>query len=329
MGAAHSRANRRGRRPRRPAEACADVLPRVTTRGDSRCRQHPRRGQDPSLRTEPLTPAYANPRAGHARPLPRGGPETTAHVNPAGVSISPSVGRGAPTPPRPSAANNSPCLPPWGKVAPQGRMRGRLPLPPIPGQTVGGGVPDVPETLRQHPGRDESLHYNPCLPRASRRGRRPRRPAKPSANGHPPGNHPQTFAHANLRAGHARPLPCGGPGTGVRVNPAGVSISPSVGRGALTPPRPPAAANNSHCLPPWGKVAPQGRMRGRLPSPPIPGQTVGGGVPDAPRNLAPTAIPGQPPANIRPRKPAGRACPAPTVQRNDQFYTTSKGGSHT
>ena len=44
--------------------------------------------------------------------------------------------------------------------------------------------------------------------RASRRGRRPRRPAKPSANGHPLGNHPQTSAHANLRAGHARPLPC-------------------------------------------------------------------------------------------------------------------------
>ena len=72
--AAHSRATRRGRRPRRPAEACADVLPRVTTRGDSRCRQHSRRGQDPSLRTEPLTPAHATLRAGHARPLPRNNP---------------------------------------------------------------------------------------------------------------------------------------------------------------------------------------------------------------------------------------------------------------
>ena len=96
--------------------------------------------------------------------------------SPRSVSISPSVGRGAPTLPRPpAAANNNPCLPPWGKVAPQGRMRGRLPLSPIP--------------------------------RASRRGRRPRRPAKPCANTHPPGNHPQTSAHANLRAGHARPLP--------------------------------------------------------------------------------------------------------------------------
>ena len=72
--ATHSRANRRGRRPRRPAEACADVLPRVTTRGDSRCRQHPRRGQDPSLRTEPLTGVRVTPRAGHARPLPDNNP---------------------------------------------------------------------------------------------------------------------------------------------------------------------------------------------------------------------------------------------------------------
>ena len=69
--AAHSRATRRGRRPRRPAEACADALPRVTTRGDSRCRQPPRRGKDPSLQAEPLTSAHVTPRAGHARPLPR------------------------------------------------------------------------------------------------------------------------------------------------------------------------------------------------------------------------------------------------------------------
>ena len=177
--------------------------------------------------------------------------------------------------------------------------------------------------------------------RASRRGRRPRRPAKPCANTHPPDSHPRrgqdpslrteplTGAHANPRAGHARPLPCGGPGTGVRVNPAGVSISPSVGRGAPTPPRPPAAANNNPCLPPWGKVAPQGRMRGRLPLPPVPGQTVGAASPTSRETSRQRPSPGQPPANIRPRKPAGRACPAPTVQRNDQFYTTQKGGSHT
>ena len=83
------------------------------------------------------------------------------------------------------------------------------------------------------------------------------------------------------------------------------------------------------CLPPWGKVAPQGRMRGRLPLPPIPGQTVGAASPTPRETFRQRPSPGQPPANIRPRKPAGRACPAPTVQRNDQFYTTQKGGSHT
>ena len=184
--------------PDAPRNLPPTPIPRVATRGDSRCHQHPRRGQDPSLQAEPLTGVRVTPRAGHARPLPRGGPETGVRVNPAGVSISPSVGRGAPTPPRPSVTARS---------------------------------------------------------RANRRGRRPRRPAKPPANGHPPGSHPRrgqdpslrtellTPAYANPRAGHARPLPHGGPGTGVRVNPAGVSISPSVGRGAPTPPRPSAAAN--------------------------------------------------------------------------------------
>ena len=189
------RANRRARRPRRPAEACADVLPRVTTRGDSRCRQHPRRGQDPSLRTEPLTGAHATP-PGRACPAPtvrRPGngcprkPRGRFHIpirragcpHPAATSrcrqqqpLPSPLGEGGPAGPdegqapaaahsrasrrgrrprRPAeacaAANNNPCLPPWGKVAPQGRMRGRLPLPPIPGQTVGGGVPDAPRNL--------------------------------------------------------------------------------------------------------------------------------------------------------------------------------------
>ena len=160
--AALPRANRRGRRPRCPAEACADVLPRVTTRGDSRCRQHPRRGQDPSLRTEPLTGACVNPRAGHARPLPRGGPETGAHVNPAGVSISPSVGR---RPRRPAEA----CADVLPRVTTRGDSR-----------------------CRQHPrrGQDPSLRTEPM-----------------------------TGVRVTPRAGHARPLPCGGPETGAHVNP--------------------------------------------------------------------------------------------------------------
>ena len=166
--AAHSRANRKGRRPRRPAEACADVLPRVTTRGDSRCRQHLRRGQDPSLRTEPLT----------------------------GVRVTP-PGRACPAPTARRPGNGCP-------RKPRGRFH-------IPIRRAGCPHPAAASRHRQHPGRDESLHYSPCLP-------------------------------------------------------------------------------------PWGKVAPQGRMRGRLPPPPFPGQTVGGGVPAAPRRLAPTSLPGLPPA---------------------------------
>ena len=186
MRAARSRTNRRGRRPRRPAKARVGALPWVTTRGDSRCRQHPRRGQDPSLRAEPLTGAHANPRAGHARPLPRDGPGTGVRVNHAGVSISPSVGRGAPTPPRPSVAANTP--------------GGMNPSPATLAFPLGGGEGGPA-------GPDEGQAPAAAHSRASRRGRRPRRPAKPSANTYPPGNHPQTSAHVNPRAGHARPLP--------------------------------------------------------------------------------------------------------------------------
>jgi len=194
--------------------------------------------------------------------------------------------------------------------------------------------------------------------RASRRGRRPRRPAKPSANGHPPDSHPRRGQDPSLRAepltgahatppGRACPAPTvRRPGNGCPRKPRGRFHIPIRRAGC---PHPAATSrcrqhpgrDYNPCLPPWGKVAPQGRMRGRLPLPPVLGQTVGGGVSDAPRNLAPTSFPGLPPAEgSRPlptdrtidgclRKPPGRACPAPTVQRNDQFYTTQKGGSHT
>ena len=168
--------------------------------------------------------------------------------------------------------------------------------------------------------------------RASRRGRRHRRPAKPSANGHPPGNHPRRLPLPPTPAEGSRPLPtdrtidgcsrhppgraCPAPtvrrsGNECPRKPRSVSISPSVGRGAPTPPRPPAAANNSPCLPPWGKVAPQGRMRGRLPLPPIPGQTVGRGAPYAPRNLAPTAIPRVTTRKHPPTQTCGPGMPGP------------------
>ncbi len=59
-------------------------------------------------------------------------------------------------------------------------------------------------------------------------------------------------------------------------------------------------------------------MRGRRPSPHIPGQPVGGGVPDAPRNLPLTAIPraatrggGKTPPYKQTRKPPPTQPPGP------------------
>ena len=204
------RANRRGKRPRRPAEACADVLPRVTTRGDSRCRQHPRRGQDPSLRTEALTGVRVPPRAGHARPLPRGGSETGVRVNPAGVSISPSVGRGAPTPPRPPAAANTPggmnpsttalAFPPWGEGGPAGPEEGQAPAAAHSRATRRGRRPRRPAEACAD-----------VLPRVTTRGdsrcrQHPRRGQDPSLR-----TEPLTGACVTPRAGHARPLPRNNP----------------------------------------------------------------------------------------------------------------------
>ena len=215
------RANRRGRRPRRPAEACADVFPRVTTRGDSRCRQHPRRGQDPSLRTEPLTGAHATP-PGRACPAPTvRRPGNGCPRKPRGRFHIPIRRAGCPHP------------------AATSRCRQQQPLP----SPLGEGGPAGP---------DEGQAPAAAHSRANRRARRPRRPAKPCV-----------------------------------------------------------AANNSPCLPPWGKVAPQGRMRGRLPLPPVPGQTAGGGVPDAPENLAPTAIPRVTTRKNPPTQTCGPGMPGP------------------
>ena len=100
----------------------------------------------------------------------------------------------------------SPCLPPRGKVAPQGRMRGRPPA---------------------------AAHS-----RATRRGRRPRRPAKPPANGHPPGSHPRRGQDPSPTdrtidgcprnpPGRACPAPTARrPGNGCPRKPHSVSISP-------------------------------------------------------------------------------------------------------
>ena len=161
-------------------------------------------------------------------------------------------------------------------------MRGDLPPPPIPGQPVGAASPPPREGLRRRPS---------------------------------PGYHPRRLPLPPTPAEGSRPLPTGRTIDGCPRNPPGRACpAPTVRRSGNGCPRKPrgrfhipirragcphpAAASRcrqhpgrdeslhySPCLPPRGKVAPQGRMRGGLPLPPFPGQTVGGGVPDAPRRL--------------------------------------------
>ena len=165
----------------------------------------------------------------------------------------------SPTPRETFRRDYSPCLPLWGKVAPQGRMRGRLPLPPVPGQPVGAASPMPRGGLRRRP----SPAYHP---------RRLPLPPTPAEGSRPLPTDRTIDGCSRQPPGRACPAPTvRRPWNGCPRKPHSVSISPSVGRGASTPPRPSAAANNSPCLPPRGKVAPQGRMRGRLPSPPFPG----------------------------------------------------------
>ena len=193
-------------------------------------------------------------------------------------------------------------------------MRGRLPLPPIPGQPVGGGVPDAPRNLAPPP-------YSPCLPplgeggpagpdegqapatahsRANRRGRRPRRPAEGS-----------------------RPLPTDRTiDGGLRKPPGRACPAPTARRPGNGCPRKPRGRFHIP-IRRAGCPHPAAAYRCR----PFPGQPVGGGVPDALRRLAPTSFPGLPPAEgSRPlptgrpidgcqRNPPGRACPAPTARR--------------
>ena len=93
-------------------------------------------------------------------------------------------------------------------------MRGRLPLPPIPGQAVGGGVPDAPETFRQRPS-----------------------PGQSPAEGSRPLPTDRTIDGCSRQPpGRACPAPTARrPGNGCPRKPHSILISPSVGRGA--PPR--------------------------------------------------------------------------------------------
>ena len=154
-------------------------------------------------------------------------------------------------------------------------MRGDLPLPPIPGQTVGGGVPDAPRSLPLT-----------AIPRAATRGGVKTPPYKPTRKP-PPTLTPGPGMPGPYRTAARERLPVSTPQCfHIPIRRAGCPHPAATSRRRQHPGR-----DYSPCLPPRGKVAPQGRMRGDLPLPPIPGQTVGGGVPDAPRSLPLTAIP--------------------------------------
>ena len=180
-------------------------------------RKRPRRGQDPSLRTDPSTSAHTppqvraatrqraathvgsgvpdarkpsaaahpreNPRAGHARPLPRGGGQAPCRPQ------TPTEGsRPLPTDrpingcPHPAASSRG--YPSTGGHPRRGRRPrrpGNLLPPPIPGKTSGPGMPGPyraaagkPPAVRKRPrrGQDPSLRTDPSTsarPPAARR----------------------------------------------------------------------------------------------------------------------------------------------------------------
>ena len=183
-------------------------------------------------------------------------------------------------------------------------MRGRLPSPPIPGQTVGGGVPDAPRRLALPP-------FPGLLPAETRAAANtPRRGQDPSLR-----TEPLTPAYVNPRAGHARPLPCGGPGTAAReqlpVSTLQCFHIPIRRAGCPTPPRPSVTARS------------RANRRGRRPR--RPAKACAAALPRV-ATRGDLRCRQHPAEGSRPlptdrtidaclRKPPGRACPAPTVRR--------------
>ena len=293
---------RRGRRPRRPGNL---LLPPISGKtpgpgmpGPYRAaagkppavRKRPRRGQDPSLRTDPST---------SARPY-------SAYVN--------YIRRAGCPPPAASSrgyrsTGSHPCR---GR---RPRRPGNLPSPPIPGKTPGPGMPGhyraavgKPHAVHNRPrrGQDPSLRTAPSTsarpysayvnsirragcphPAASsrgspstgshpRRGRRPRRPGNllpPPISGTPPGR----ACPAPTARRRASPISSINAHGGVKTPPYG-------------PPhqRVPPPAASSRGSPSTGSHPRRGRR------------------PRRPGNLLPPPISGTPP---------GRACPAPTARR--------------
>ena len=138
-------------------------------------------------------------------------------------------------PGRDESLHYSPCLPPWGKVAPQGRMRGRFPPPPFPGQTAGGGVPDAPRRLALPPTTTLAFPLGGRWPRRAGGGAGSRHhpfPGKPQGAASPtprgglrrrpsPGYHPRRLPLPPTPAEGSRPLPTDRTIDGCPRNPPG------------------------------------------------------------------------------------------------------------
>ena len=169
-------------------------------------------------------------------------------------------------------------------------MRGRLPLPPIPGKPQGAASPTPRGGLRRRPS---------------------------------PGYYPRRLPLPPTPAEGSRPLPTDRTiDGGLRKPPGRACPAPTARRPGNGCPRKPRGRFHIP-IRRAGCPHPAATYRCR----PFPGQPVGGGVPDALRRLAPTSFPGLPPAEGSrplptgrtidgcPRNPPGRACPAPTARR--------------
>ena len=224
---------RRGRRPRRPGNLPSLPIPgktpgpgmpgpyRAAVGKPHAVRKRPRRGQDPSLRTDPSTSAGTppqvraaacqraathvgsgvpdarkpsaaahpreNPRAGHARPLPRGSgqapcrPQTPTEGSrplPTNRPISDYVNyirrAGCPHPAASSRGYSSTGSHPRRGRRP--RRPGNLLPPPIPGKTPGPGMPGP---YRAAAGKPPAVHKRP------RRGQDPSLRTDPSTSAGP------------------------------------------------------------------------------------------------------------------------------------------------
>ena len=148
--------------------------PAASSRGYPSTGSHPRRGRHPRRPGSLLPPPIPgkNPRAGHARPLPRGGGQAPCRPQtPAEGSRPLPTDRPINECPHPAASSRgSPSTGSHPRRGRRPRRPGSLLPPPIPGKTPGPGMPGPycaaagkPPAVRKRPrrGQDPSLRTAP------------------------------------------------------------------------------------------------------------------------------------------------------------------------